>query len=160
MLIEGRDKILSKRNIIGLEVGGGGGGAVSGGGSSIDNGLFTRSGSAGENITKGQAVFLKTSDSLFYKAKNLSSAETRAVGIAMETVTTGNSVTIALSGRFQCATYSFTVDVPIYLRYNTNLSETPLSTITANEDYNQILGFSLSANEIFIKIENSIYILE
>jgi len=58
----------------------------------------TAAGIAGETITAGQAVYLKASDSRYWKASNATAAEANVVGVALHAALAGQPLTIATAG--------------------------------------------------------------
>lgn len=64
-------------------------------GTPITNAAIVVQGTAGENVTVGQVLYLKVSDGLWYVASSASAATTDLLqlGIAQTTVTTGNPIT-------------------------------------------------------------------
>lgn len=113
-------------------------------------------GKAGETVTAGMALYLKTTDNEYYKADCTTSATTAAVvGIAMNGASNGQEVTIATGGNITCDGLSLSVATadPVIV-----LSEAggvcPSSDLAAS-DYITLIGVPTSATNLRLAIKAS-----
>jgi len=97
---------------------------------------------AGENITAGNAVYIDPLLATVFVSDTGNVTDTRCDGIATNTATSGNDVTIQKSGIF--VTTGFTDKTDVYLSTSGSLS----TTVSGVK-----IGFALSTTELLILIE-------
>jgi hypothetical protein len=122
-----------------MEPGGGGGGAES---STI---IFT----AGQNLSSGRAV-IKEADKVYYFDPNDVSHAGRVIGITTTSASTDDSVPVQIAGTLTDAAFSFTVDKPVYIADNGQLT-TDITTTTLL----QRAGLSLATDKMIIEFDFS-----
>ncbi len=109
---------------------------------------------AGENITAGNAVRLFT-DGKIYESTPLNSDNLYAQWFAVDTVTSGNNVTVRRTGEI-ASTNTLTINLPVYLIIaigGINISQTPITEKSSTADLWQYLGYATTANTIAIDIK-------
>jgi hypothetical protein len=104
---------------------------------------------ASEDITAGQLIKLDSSTTASIAGVD-SYVNSKAVGIALDTVTTGGTVNILCLGIHEDAGYSFTVNEPLFLQSDGSVGLTPPSTIG---EFIVRIGESLGTGAIFIRID-------
>lgn len=110
-------------------------------------------GNAGETITAGQVVYLKTSDNEFYKADCDATAATAVVhGIALNGASDGQPIRIQKSGDINPG--GTVVVGKIYVLSGTAGGIAPVDDL-AQGDRVSILGVGVTSSKITLKITNS-----
>lgn len=109
----------------------------------------TVTGTAGENLTIGQAVYYK-SDGKWWKAKADAYATARCKGLATGTINANATGVILLEGIFRYDTWAWTTGSEFWLSAGTagDITHTQPST-TGNQI--QYLGWAIDADNIFFK---------
>lgn len=109
-------------------------------------------GTAGEALTAGQCVYLKSSDSLIYKAdSDNTSATSAAVGIALHAASTNQPIRYLTSGPITIG--GTIVAGEVYCVSNNAGGICPLSDIGVG-DYTVILGVGASVTVIQVNINS------
>lgn len=96
---------------------------------------------AGENITSGNVCYIKKSDGKAYVSDTGTASDIRANGIAMATVTSGNAVTIIISGLY--VTSGLTANKTYYLGATGAISQTASGVQ---------VGYSYSTTQLYVNI--------
>jgi hypothetical protein len=105
---------------------------------------------AGENLTAMNAGSVVSG--LLYNAKNKYSDSKPAMGIILDTVATGEQARLQIAG-YCNMNFGLTANKDLFLRYGSNnISITPLTAVSANEDGVQCLGRLLGVNTLLIDI--------
>jgi len=104
---------------------------------------------AGEPIALYQFVRLDASQEAFKATNNSTFEEAQAVGIALDSVSTGAQVSILLFGLYESGAFSFTVNNPFFLGVNGAAIQNPP---TATGEFVVELGQSLGPGAIFLDI--------
>lgn len=99
------------------------------------------SGTTGENITTGDILYLKQSDSKLYKADNTDPTKYPALFLANETITTNNAIKYIELGFYVSLSLSLTAGGLIYLSTSGGITQTAPSTGIV-----QILGVAITSN--------------
>lgn len=109
-------------------------------------------GTAGETITAGMAVYLKTSDSKYYKADaNVTTAEAVVAGIALNSVSAGQPISFATGGKLTLGSVTAgAAGVPVALS-TTAGGLAPDGDISSG-NYYTFIGVMTSATELQIGI--------
>lgn len=98
---------------------------------------------AGENISAGNVVFVKLNDAKAYVSDLATQDDRRALGIALNTATSGNEVKVQTQGRYQ--TSGLTANTTYYLGNAGALTST----------WNRVrVGYAVSTTELNISIED------
>lgn len=102
---------------------------------------------AGENLTAGNAVYFKTSDQRWYKTDADASATSTGVqlGIALSTQTTGNTLSIAISGPY--TTSGLTAGSKYYLSQTSGAITTTAPSAPA---FPVLIGIALSTTKLWL----------
>lgn len=105
---------------------------------------------AGETITAGQAVYLKSSDSKWYKAQSDgTSAEAEASGVALNGASAGQPVAVQTAGTI---TIGATVAVgAVYVVSNTAGGIAPLADLSST-NYLTVFGYGATTLTILMDI--------
>lgn len=110
---------------------------------------------ASEDIDSGELVRLDSSTTA-----SLATIDTygnsKVVGIALETITTGNVIRILVSGIHEDAGYSFPVNEPLYLQSDSSIG---LNAPTAPGQFVVRIGESLGTGAIYLRVEESMEIV-
>lgn len=107
----------------------------------------TTTGIAGETITAGQAVYLKSSDTRYWKAQcDGTAAEAAAVGIALHAALAGQPLTIATGGTMNIG--ATTAKVFYYLSATAG-GIAPIADLTSGQ-YIVSLGYATATDGSFV----------
>lgn len=113
----------------------------------------TKTGTAGETITAGQALYLKSSDNRLWKADADDTAATAAcVGIALNGGAAGQPIVYQATGDITIG--GTVVQGTIYLVSDTAGGIRPVADVDA-EDYVSILGIAVSASVLRLMLQNT-----
>lgn len=104
---------------------------------------------AGENVSALKVVYMQ-SGTVFVASSSTVAQVGRIAGVAITAATTGNSLTIQTAGRLVDLSWSWTVNLPIYLG-SAGLTQTPPTT-----GFSCQVATPVSATEILIDIKTSI----
>ena len=130
--------------------------SITAGNVTAGTGAVVKSGSttlAGETITAGMAVYLKSSDSKYYKAQNDgTSAEAAVVGIALTGSSSGQPISVQTGGPIN-AGGTVAVGETYYVSANAG-GIAPYGDIGAG-DYVSIIGVGITASSIQLGINVS-----
>ena len=96
---------------------------------------------AGENLTAGNAVYVKLSDGKAYISDTGTADDIRTNGISVNAVTSGNSAEVQLSGKW--TTSGLTANKTYYLGATGAISVTPSAVI---------VGYSISTTVLMISV--------
>lgn len=111
---------------------------------------ITKNGTYGETVTAGQAVYLNSSDSLYYKAEcDSTSAKATAVGIAMNSGSANQPATILTKGS---CTIGATVAVGTVYVVSATAGGIAPTTDLASTNYVTVLGVGDSPATLNINI--------
>jgi len=110
---------------------------------------------ASEDIDAGELVRLDSSTTA-----SLATIDTygnsKVVGIALDTITTGNVIRILVSGIHEDAGYSFPVNEPLYLQSDSSIG---VNAPTAPGQFVVRVGESLGTGAIYLRVEESMEIV-
>lgn len=107
-------------------------------------------GTAGESLTAGQSVYLKSSDSKIYKAdNNVTSAEASCVGIALHAAAANQPITYAIDTAVVNMGATLTVG-ETYIVSSTAGGVAPVADVSTN--FVTHLGVALTAANLSLKL--------
>lgn len=118
---------------------------------------ITEAGTGGETISFGMVVYLKASDSRWYKAKADASTTSGAVriAIAVTSSTSANPITVMTYGKIRADAQfpTLTVGAPAYIS-DATAGSIVVAQPTTTDHVIQIMGFGNSGDELFFNPSN------
>lgn len=124
------------------------GGSVGSGLSTYVAGKFVYE--AGETLSSGRAVIIDNGQAFYFQPSDPTHAG-RLFGVTLTSATTGQNVSIQTMGEVTDSAYSFSSDLPVYVRADGELFNTPGASGLV-----QIVGASTGADKLYINIGMSI----
>ena len=105
---------------------------------------------AGEAVTRGQAVYLKSSDQKFWLADSLTAAEAAAVGIALTSGSADQYIVVVTAGPIDLGA-TLTVGESYCVSSAAKGGVAPYADVTSGE-YRTILGTADAANSLPVNV--------
>lgn len=106
---------------------------------------------AGEAITAMNIVRLSNSTTVFKAIPDGTLSDASAIGIALSSAALGDPVTVRLFGILSDASFTFTLNVPVFLDSSSNVTDTLPAPVSG--EYVTHMGKSLGTGAIFINIQ-------
>ncbi len=129
--------------------------AISGGGTGTQSVAALASSVAGEDLVKGEAVYIKSADGKAYKATSINSRErANVLGLAKESATAGDGITVVVRGPLEGLT-GLSVGIDYFLGVDGVISTTAPS---GGGIYSTFIGQALSATALDVQPFAPIYL--
>jgi hypothetical protein len=102
------------------------------------------------NVSAVKAIY-KTVSGVALANNNVDLSQATVIGISISSATSGNSVRYKIVGRLEDSSFNFTINQPLYLDINGNITET-----APTSGYRTRIGTALESGAIQIQIDEPI----
>lgn len=127
----------------------------------VTNSVFRNGGSgnlvhtAGEAIGGHRFVILDASEDLFYASNTVLADAEKVLGMTTNAAPIGGSATVQRSGELEEPSWSWTLDTPIFLSSNGQMTQTRPS---ASGSFVLQVAFPITPTKVFIDLKQAIFI--